>query len=57
MKIEFSGFLTILFITFLVLKLCHVINLSWWWITSPLWIIPLFISELLIICLIIKALE
>ena len=28
----------ILFIVFLVLKLTNVINWSWWWVTSPLWI-------------------
>jgi len=27
-----------LFIVFLVLKLVHVIDWSWWWVTSPLWI-------------------
>ena len=32
------GFTGLLFITFLVLKLCGVINWSWWWITAPLWI-------------------
>lgn len=32
------GFSGLLFITFLVLKLCHVIDWSWWWITAPLWI-------------------
>lgn len=26
------------FIVFLVLKLTHNIDWSWWWITSPLWI-------------------
>jgi len=26
-----------LFLVFLTLKLCHVINWSWWWITCPLW--------------------
>lgn len=26
-----------MFIAFLVLKLCHVIDWSWWWITAPLW--------------------
>jgi len=25
-------------IVFVVLKLCHVINWSWWWVLSPLWI-------------------
>jgi hypothetical protein len=27
-----------LFLIFLVLKLCKVIDWSWWWVTSPLWI-------------------
>ena len=29
---------TILLITFVVLKLTKVINWSWWWVLSPLWI-------------------
>ena len=33
--IGFSGLLTIAFI---VLKLTHVIDWSWWWVLSPLWI-------------------
>ena len=28
----------VLFIVFLVLKLTGVINWSWWWVTSPLWL-------------------
>lgn len=31
------GFLGLLFLVFLVLKLCGVIDWSWWWITAPLW--------------------
>lgn len=31
------GFPSALFLTFLVLKLCGVIDWSWWWITAPLW--------------------
>ena len=31
------GFFSILFIVFLVLKLTHVIDWSWWWVTAPLW--------------------
>lgn len=27
----------ILFLIFLILKLTHVINWSWWWVTAPLW--------------------
>ena len=33
--IGFTGLLTIAFI---VLKLCHVIEWSWLWVLSPLWI-------------------
>lgn len=33
--IGFFGLLTILFIA---LKLCNVIDWSWWWVLSPLWI-------------------
>lgn len=31
------GLFGILFVVFLVLKLCNVIDWSWWWITAPLW--------------------
>ena len=32
-----TGFFNLLFLTFLVLKLTHVIDWSWWWVTAPLW--------------------
>lgn len=31
------GFGGMLFIVFLILKLTHTINWSWWWVTAPLW--------------------
>ena len=31
------SFVAVLFLIFLVLKLCHLIAWSWWWVTSPLW--------------------
>ncbi|GGB82747.1 hypothetical protein GCM10007424_23480 [Flavobacterium suaedae] len=34
-SIDFLGLLTIVFI---ILKLTNVINWSWWWVTSPLWL-------------------
>ena len=34
---------TVLFIVFLILKLCGVITWSWWWVTAPIWI-PLGLS-------------
>jgi hypothetical protein len=32
------GFGGLLAIAFIVLKLCNVINWSWWWVLSPIWI-------------------
>lgn len=29
---------TILLVVFIVLKLCKVIDWSWWWVFSPFWI-------------------
>ena len=43
--IGFTGLLTIVFI---VLKLLKVINWSWWWVLSPIWI-SIIIAILLII--------
>jgi len=45
--IGFTGLLTILFIA---LKLTNVINWSWWWVLSPIWI---SFSVVIIILLII----
>lgn len=32
------GFGSLLQLAFIVLKLCKVINWSWWWILAPTWI-------------------
>jgi hypothetical protein len=37
-KSKSIGLSDVLFIVFLVLKLTHTIDWSWWWVTSPLWI-------------------
>lgn len=31
------GFFGMLAIVFIVLKLCNVVDWSWWWVTCPLW--------------------
>lgn len=38
----------ILFVVFLILKLCEVIDWSWWWVTAPLWI-PIGLAFLFIL--------
>ena len=48
--ISFTGALTILFIG---LKLTHVINWSWWWVLSPIWISALFVLAIILIVAIV----
>lgn len=48
--IGFTGLLLILFIT---LKLWGVINWSWWWVLSPLWISVAILSVIVLVILII----
>ena len=44
------GLDAILFVVFLVLKLCNVIDWSWWWVTAPLWIpVALFLGVCLVV--------
>ena len=47
------GLGTVLFIVFLILKLTHTIDWSWWWVTSPLWITAGFVIIVLLIIMVI----
>ena len=47
-----SPLTVILFLAFFFAKIYNLIDWSWWWIFSPLWI-PLLITTLLIILIII----
>jgi len=38
----------VLFVVFLTLKLAGVIDWSWWWVTSPLWI-PVLVWLLILV--------
>ena len=44
----------VLFIVFLVLKLCKLIDWSWWWVTAPLWGPIAFVLILAIIGVIVS---
>lgn len=50
-----GGFSGLLFIAFLILKLCNIITWSWWWVTAPLWIPVAFVLVVLIIYIIVLA--
>lgn len=48
-KIESLGLPTLLGVAFVVLKLCHVINWSWWWVLAPFWIgVVIFVLVLIV---------
>ena len=41
------------FLVFLVLKLCKVIDWSWWWVTAPLWIPVAIVCGIFVIACIV----
>lgn len=41
------------FIVFLILKLCHVIDWSWWWVTCPLWGMFAIFAAILVVSLLV----
>ena len=43
----------ILFLVFLILKLCNVITWSWWWVTAPIWIPAALILIFLLVTIIL----
>lgn len=51
----FAGGLTLLFVG---LKLTHVIDWSWWWVTAPLWISAAFgLAVFLMAWLVLRGME
>ena len=38
-----TGVLGLLGVVFVTLKLCGVIDWSWWWVTAPFWAGPVFL--------------
>lgn len=51
------GFTSLLLIAFIVLKLCNVINWSWWWVLSPAWIPAAIALIVLIVYVAVKLME
>ena len=52
--ISFNSLLAIVFVT---LKLCHVIDWSWWWVLSPLWIPASIVILVLVVILVLAAIK
>lgn len=51
------GFTGLLQITFIILKLCRIIDWSWWWVLAPTWIIVLIFAAVVGIILALAILE
>lgn len=49
------GFVGLLTIVFIVLKLTHNIDWSWWWVLSPIWITAVVVLSIILIVLLIAA--
>ena len=47
------GFLSVLALIFITLKLIGIIKWSWWWVLAPLWIPMAIVICLIGICLIV----
>lgn len=48
------GLPTLLTVAFVVLKLCHVIDWSWWWVLSPIWIEIVLALIFLIVVIVVE---
>jgi phosphoglycerol transferase MdoB-like AlkP superfamily enzyme len=41
-------------LAFIILKLCHVIDWSWWWVTAPFWApLAVILAILLVVILVV----
>lgn len=47
------GLASVLTIIFIVLKLVGVINWSWWWVLSPLWINAILVAVIFVIIFVV----
>lgn len=50
------GFVGVLTIVFVVLKLINVIDWSWWWVLSPIWIAAAFVFLVILVLIFVDAL-
>lgn len=47
------GFGSLLLLTFIILKLVGVIDWSWWWVLSPIWIPVVLLMTVLILLFVV----
>ena len=44
-----TGFIGLLTIVFITLKLTNFIHWSWWWVLAPIWLLPIFIIVIILV--------
>lgn len=48
-------FLPGLALVFITLKLTHYISWSWWWVLSPLWVLPVVCLVIILVAVFVEA--
>lgn len=56
LKVELP-MLSLLGVAFVVLKLCGVIDWSWWWVTAPFWIPVALALIIILLWIIVRAVK
>lgn len=51
------GLFELLGVVFIVLKLCGVIDWSWWWVTAPIWIPIVLVFVIIAILFVVRVLR
>lgn len=51
------GLFEVLGVVFIVLKLCGVIDWSWWWVTAPIWIPIVLVFVIIAILFVVRVLR
>jgi hypothetical protein len=54
---EGIGFVGVLTIVFITLKLLGYISWSWWWVLSPLWIAPILFAVVVLLVVFVVTLK
>ena len=54
-SVNSSPVVSILTITFVVLKLTHVVAWSWWWVLSPLWLSAAFVAFVVVVFVLVAS--
>ena len=56
LKVELP-MLSLLGVAFVVLKLCGVIDWSWWWVTAPFWVPVALMIVIVLLWIIVRAVK